>query len=253
MTEHWAVRAHALARLFHGEDAVAAKVVAGAFARLDAAEHTQRKRLYYAPRSRSRTYLPRPALLHMLVLSESEPYERIDECAGQVPERTLIARYVKHLVCIGAKRNSFHLALAVFRLLFNYDTAETMNAYELLLDEDDFVKEDYYYRARKRVLMGELEQRFPALERVQGRQSEERFVMAARQEQFADVVYAALEACTPWGTTCGDPASSQDAETQRLHALVHPPCLEALVARAGLPSPRARLAVPQLALVTAPV
>lgn len=188
----------------------------------------------------------------MLVMAESDRYERFDERRNVVPARITGIRYVKHLVWIAARRNSFHVAIALCRLLFDYSTPETMAIYDPLLAEGEFLKEDYYYRARKRILMREIEHRFPDIVRVQRARAEERFAAESDQEAWLDVVRATLEQCTPWGTSCpGDPArlavssDAADAELARLHVLIHPPCFEALVARAGLEPPGRRLAMPR--------
>lgn len=235
--------AHRLACVFHRNETIAAKVAENALARFESATIAQRKRLYYAPARQCKTYFPPPALLHMLVLAESQPFECAEELMGDVAPAVMAARYVKHLIFIAARRNSFHVSLAIARLLFAYTTTEAMRLYDALLDPDDFVKEDYYYRARKRLLMRELEQRFPGLHRVNARRSEECFAPAADQRAQWPLVLATLDACTPWGTECGGPAG----ELQRLHELVHPPCLLALTARVGLDAPSSRLAIPKVA------
>jgi len=247
----WALPAMRLTRLLHNDDAeVARRVVENALARLSGTAGAQRKRLYYgnSPK-RSKTYYPAPALLHMLVFAESEPFERYEEQRCAVPADTLRIRYIKHLIWIAARRNSFHVALAICRLLFSYTTSDTMAIYDSILQETDFLKSDDYYRARKRILMSESERRFPALTRVQGPRAEERFAHDPGQEAHFELVLTALEACTPWGTRCG---SDDDPELARLHLLIHPPCLAAIAARVGVAPPRERLALPHFEHVPIP-
>ncbi|HYC91728.1 MAG TPA: hypothetical protein VEO54_21090 [Thermoanaerobaculia bacterium] len=239
----------------HHDSAVSAAIAERALAGLDAAADAQRKRLYYARAAgpkQLKTFFPRDALLQFLVFSESEPFERSDEGRGGATQAAVATRYVKHLVSVSARRNSFHAALALCRLLFGYSTAETMEIYGALLHERDYVKEDYYYRARKRLLMREIEQRFSGVTRTRGPRSEERFAATHDQRPWREVVLAALTACTPWGSGCVDPRTlngrgdAEHPEVDRLHALIHPPCFRALTAHAGVAPPELRWAVPTI-------
>lgn len=252
--------AYRLASLFHCDGDVAAVIAERAMMRLDGAVDAQIKRLYYTPaaaESRSKIYFPHVALLQFLVFTESEPFELWSEQRGTVAPAMMALRYVKHLVATSARRNSFHAAVAICRLLFGYSTAETMAVYGALLHEDAMVKEDGYFRARKRVLMSEVEQRFEGVMRIRGRGAEERFAPAPEQERWSEAVFSALSVCTPWDSTCAAPAllaarpHDAEAEIGRLHALIHPPCFRALAAYAGMAAPEARLAFPRLDRPTA--
>lgn len=242
-----------LASLFHNDPPMAAAVAERAVMRLETAADAQFKRFYYATaQRRSKIHFPRPALLQLLVFTESEPFERISEQRGSVTPAMMVFRYVKHLVTVSARRNSFHAAVAVCRLLFGYSTAETMAIHGALLHEDERIKEDGYYRARKRLMMAELEQRFTGLVRVRGRAAEERFEPLGEQGAMRDAVFAALAACTPWASPCVAPAQlaarldDPEVEIDRLHALIHPPCFRALAAYAGVAAADVRLAMPRL-------
>jgi hypothetical protein len=249
-----------LASLFHHDPQFAAAVAERAVMRLESAADAQFKRFYYATaQRRSKIHLPRPALLQLLVFTESEPFERLSEQRGAIAPAMMAFRYVKHLVTVSARRNSFHAAVAVCRLLFGYSTAETMAIHGALLHEDERIKEDGYYRARKRLLMAELEQRFTGLVRVRGRAAEERFEPMGEQGAVREAVFAALAVCTPWASPCVAPAplaarpDDPDVEIDRLHALIHPPCFGALAAHAGVAAADARLAMPRLQCATAGV
>jgi len=253
LANEWLPRAQSLARLFHQDDSIAVMVVHRAAARLDDAFRKQRKRLYYRPGGeprRCKAYLPPAAVLQLLVFREWERFERRSEL-GDHPLDTpaFAARYVKHLVFISLRRNSFHVALTLCRLLFNYDTRRSMDIYESLLAAEEFVKEDYYYRARKRILMREVQRRFPMLQRVQGSRGEERFALPFDDHAGGAAVTAALEACTPWGTRCGDEGA--DPELQRCHTLIHPRCFET-AARGAAAGPLPRTAIPPFEKCHAP-
>src|SRR5689334_23835798 len=81
-------------------------------------------------------------------------------------EEDLLVYFIKHLVRITTKRNAFYVTLGVSRLLHSYSTLETMEIYNAVIGEPERVKDDYYYRSRKAVLMHEMSQRFGQLIRA---------------------------------------------------------------------------------------
>src|SRR5205814_2961716 len=107
-------------------------------------------------------------LLQRLVYIESELFERLLE--GQqktVQQDDLIIRYIKHLVRITTKHNSFYVTLGLCRLLYNYSTGETSEIYNLVLQDPERIRDDYYYRSRKKSLMQPTKDRFRNLSRRQ--------------------------------------------------------------------------------------
>ncbi|MGH9903873.1 MAG: hypothetical protein ACRD68_18850, partial [Pyrinomonadaceae bacterium] len=269
-------KAFRLAFFIHGSRETAVRVVAGAMARLEVTASAQGKRLYYRPTGRS----PHPRsgagglrskvsyselhLLQRLVYIESEPYEKQREQAGRgagaVGEEELLVHFIKHLVRISLKRNSFYVTVGTSRLLYNYNTAETMEIYNVVVQDPERVKDDYYYRSRKGVLMQELKERFGNLVRiVRGHHGEERFEAEPRSGRLAEVVSECLSLFTPWDTQCpvpsgfappadvipslshegGDPEDK--VEVNRMHAVLHPDCYGRLVAALGLAPPDQRL------------
>ena len=111
--------------------------------------------------------------------------------------------FIKHLVRITTKRNSFYVTLGLSRLLYNYTTPETMELYNLVIQDPDRVHDDYYYRSRKRVLRKEWKERFGTrLEVAKGARGEQRWRAGAHTPRQAALVRECLLWFTPWATPC---------------------------------------------------
>lgn len=272
-------RAFQLAFFIHGEREVASRIAVEAVARTEVAATAQKKRRYYHPVGRSSPSDPAAGaphrtkvsmegaqLLQRLVYVVSDPYERRQETAsrGELSEEDMIIRFVKHLVRLTVKRNSFYVSLGVGRLLHDYGTSDAMDLYSLVVGDPGRSRDDYYYRSRKRQLMKELEERFAGLlEVVRGARGETRF-RVHDDDTGRELVGKCLQAFTPWDTRCtvpsdfdpqsqeleslvfadDDPDREHPVELRRMHALLHPGCFQALVASLGLEAPGQRLQVP---------
>lgn len=261
----------------HRDRSIALDIAARALARLEVAATSQDRRLRYEPRRPSRTrnrisYGERH-LLQQLVFAESEPYERRRERDGATPmsEAQGIVYFVKHLVRIGSRRNSFYATLGMARVLHDYGTSEAQALYEAVVQDPDRVKEDDYWRAAKKRLMAELESRFGERLRVlRTPRGEERFATVQHSERWAATVDEALTVFTPWDSDCPvpprsdpraadlpdltspDPGEEAEVELRRVHAVVHPPCWRRLAAAVGLEAPARRLCVPDLGTTPGP-
>lgn len=291
-TEEVLNKAYHLAYFLHQDKGVAIRIVAAATLKLNVAMAVQSKRLYYVPVGRfsrgesrrtdgirSKTLFSDLHLLQRLVYVESEPYERQKERAAQatppgVPavgdpatEEDLLVYFIKHLVRITTKRNAFYVTLGVSRLLHSYSTLETMEIYNAVIGEPERVKDDYYYRSRKAVLMQELTQRFGQLIRACRRQrGEERFETQPGTTEHRSLVRECLRLFTPWDTLCPVPSdfdpfksviasltskSSADEnriEISRIHAVLHPDCFGRLIAGFGYNPPEKRMELPRFFL-----
>jgi hypothetical protein len=278
--EEMAGRAFALAYFIHGDSSAALSVVREALAKLEVAAAAQSKRLYYTPTRRALWRRPTNAngrtkvslsdlhLLQRLVYVESEPYERERERRREaLREDDLLIHFVKHLIRISIKRNSFYVALGVSRLLHDYTTSETMEIYNVVVQDPERVKDDYYYRSRKGRLLQEIKERFDDLLSVRRVQrGEERFQTADESGEFSELVAECLRHFSPWQTACPvprgyDPTSDEiptlssahlgeedKAEINRIHAVVHPDCYELLTSSLKLEPPAQRLSVPRFNL-----
>ncbi|MBV8856956.1 MAG: hypothetical protein JOZ02_08510 [Acidobacteria bacterium] len=278
--EEMAGRAFALAYFIHGDRGVALSVVCEALSKLEVAAAAQVKRLYYTPTrrplwrrsappgGRTRVSLSDLHLLQRLVYVESEPFERARERRREVlRDDDLLVHFVKHLIRISIRRNSFYVALGVSRLLHDYSTSETMEIYNVVVQDPERVKDDYYYRSRKGRLLQEVKERFEdfvSVCRVQ--RGEERFQTADSPGAFAELVAECLRQFSPWHSACPvpsgyDPTTDEiptlssahlgdedKAEINRIHAVVHPDCYELLTGSLRLAPPALRLSVPRFNL-----
>jgi len=282
-------KAYRLAYFLHQDKGTAIRIVAAATLKLNVAMAVQSKRLYYIPVGRfsrgesrrtdgirSKAVFSDLHLLQRLIYGESEPYERQKELAAQAgspdvrvdgdpaSEEDLLVYFIKHLVRITTKRNAFYVTLGVSRLLHSYSTLETMEIYNAVIGEPERVKDDYYYRSRKAVLMHEMYQRFGQLIRVsRQRRGEERFETQQGSSEQRSLVRECLRLFTPWDTQCFVPRdfdplktviarltskSSDDENTveiNRIHAVLHPDCFGRLVAAFGYGPPEERMELPR--------
>jgi hypothetical protein len=288
-TEEVLNKAYRLAYFLHQDKGIATRIVAAATLKLNVAMAVQSKRLYYIPvgrfsRGESRRTDPFRNkalfsdlhLLQRLLYSESEPFERQKELAvpasppgvradgDTASEDDLLVYFVKHLVRITTKRNAFYVTLGVSRLLHSYSTLETMDIYNAVIGEPERVKDDYYYRSRKGVLMHEMYQRFGQLIRAcRQRRGEERFETQPGTSEQRSLVRECLRLFTPWDTQCPVPSDFDPLKTiiarltskigedenrievNRIHAVLHPTCFGKLVAAFGYGAPEGRVEVPR--------
>jgi hypothetical protein len=288
-TEEVLNKAYRLAYFLHQDRGIAIQIVSAATLKLNIAMAVQSKRLYYVPVGRfsrgesrrtdafrNKALFSDLHLLQRLLYVESEPYERQKErvavagppgvhAAGDTPsEEDLLVYFIKHLVRITTKRNAFYVTLGVSRLLHSYSTLETMEIYNAVIGEPERVKDDYYYRSRKGVLLHEMYQRFGDLIRTcRQRRGEERFETQQGSSELRSLVRECLRLFTPWDTQCHVPqdfdplksviasltskssADENEVEVSRIHAVLHPNCFEKLVAAFGYCPPEKRIELPR--------
>jgi hypothetical protein len=261
-------RAFQLAYYILREEQAAVIAAREAVSALDVTLVRQDKRVHYLSSHRTKVSLGELQMLQRLVYFASEPEERRQEERG-VPEDSLVTHYIKHLVYITGRRNSFFVALGLSRLLHNYTTAETAQIHELVTQDPDRGRDDSYYRRRKAQLMRELQERFDGLLAVQrGARGEERFQALPDPQAHLARVKECLREFTPWETYCNlpaafdphtdelpslcfrgdDPDGEHEVEIRRLHALLHPDCFERLLVALRLEEPAKRLEVPKFQL-----
>ena len=288
-TEEVLNKAYRLAYFLHQDKSMAIRIVAAATLKLNVAMAVQSKRLYYIPVGRfsrgesrrtdgirNKALFSDLHLLQRLVYGESEPFERQKELAAQAgppgvradgdpaTEEDLLVYFIKHLVRITTKRNAFYVTLGVSRLLHSYSTLETMEIYNAVIGEPERVKDDYYYRSRKGVLMHEMYQRFGELIRAcRQRRGEERFETQPGTSEQRSLVRECLRLFTPWDTQCPVPRDfdplrtviarltskngddENKIEVHRIHAVLHPECFGTLVAAFNYRPPEERIELPR--------
>jgi hypothetical protein len=270
-------KAFQLAYFIHGNKVTALKVVISSLERLETAVAAQDRRLYYTPSStqaslrdrrngfRYKVSLNESHLLQRLIYLMSEPFEierELSDSAPCIEEEDMIIHYLKHLVHITVRRNSFYLTLGISRLLHNYTTGETLDIYTAV-GQPDRISDDDYFRSRKRLLMQEIKKRFGSLVGIcKGPRSEERFITQDCSDRKARLVEYCLELFVPWNTPClitetptdgnvsgfklrhRDPDAEHTVEVDRFHTLIHPHCYRNLIQGLGLDRPFSRLQIP---------
>lgn len=265
-------KAFRLAWFIHCDKEIATQVASEALSKLEVACAAQDKRLYYTPTGRPSSRVARtkvsmgePHLLQRLVYISSDERERRKEQTGQVTDEEMTIHYIKHLVRITTKRNSFYVALGLSRLLHSYSTMEAARIYGVVVQDPDRVRDDYYYRSRKGCLMRELKDRFGSLiSVVRGQRGEERFQTQETSMKIRELIKDCLRAFTPWNTPCvvpeghdplsdtisslsfdgDDPDQEHEVEVNRMHAILDPGCFERLTDSLALELPEDRLGIP---------
>ncbi len=270
-------QAYALAFYLHGDADTAARITVAALAKLAVASAAQDKRLYYTPtgraqarKARNKVSFDEPHLLQRLVYIESEPFEREkEEQRETLCETDLLIFFIKHLVKITVRRNSFYVTLGVSRVLHNYSTSETMEFYNLVMQDPDRIGEESYYRAAKGRVMQEVKERFGTwLTIARGQRGEERFLSQENASPFTELIRDSLQHFTPWMTKCvvpqnftpldqdipaltfadSDPDGEHCVEVRRIHSILHPDCFERLAMALQYEPPGSRLEVPKFAI-----
>lgn len=272
--DEWLDKAFQLAFFLHNNRETAKRIAVNAMNKLETASNAQFKRYYYTPTgrpehsraTRSRVSLNDLQLLQRLVFVESEIFEHRQEAEQKATEKNLLKFFIKHLVRISLKRNSFYVTLAVSRILHNYPTSDAMEIYNVVVQDPERVHDDYYYRSRKGVLMKELKARFgDMLETVKVNRGEERFKTKTECENLCETAKESLKFFTPWSSHCAlpekfdpfddiikpfyfdknDPDAEHRIEVNRIHATIHPNCFNRLTKALNLPSPEEKMEIPK--------
>lgn len=215
-------------------------------------------------------------LFHYLTFSLCEKIEiaQEDDClAGRAPltKETMIIRYIKHLIYLSLSHKSFHLAVGLGRILYNYSYSETSRMYEIgVAQSGDFNKSDVHYRDWKKIIFDKLRSRFEGfVTAVEKSRGERRFETCRGSGDLTRFVEACLSLFTPWGSCCVlphtfckgkmdvpalqspqegsnnfDPDDEHIIEKNRMHTIIHPCCFSRLVLALELDPPGSRLEVP---------
>ncbi len=272
--DEWLNRAFQLAYFLHGDRETASEIAVNAMNKLETASNAQFKRNYYTPMgrsenaraTRSRVSMNDLQLLQRLVFVESEVFERSKEKSQKLHKNNLVTYFIKHLVRISLKRNSFYVTLGISRILHSYATSDAMEIYNIVMQDPDRIHDDYYYRSRKGVLMKELKSRFDdSLEVVRVNRGEERFLSQEADKNLKETVRSSLQFFTPWKTDCTvpeefnplddeiqafkfekeDPDQEHRIEVNRIHAALHPNCFCRLTNSLRLPPPEEKMEIPK--------
>ncbi|HJQ70800.1 MAG TPA: hypothetical protein VKA70_17630 [Blastocatellia bacterium] len=263
-----------LAYFIHDDPSSAMHIAISALRKLKVASKAQSRRAYYTPTgqsgyraARTKVSLSDLHMLQRLIYIESEVYERIAEEKQKesLGQTHMIIRFIKHLVKNTIKRNSFYVSLGLSRVLYNYTTAEAIEIYNLVVQEPERARENYYYRSQKAGLMRELKERFGDMLRVRkAKHGEERFEAQEDPKHYLELIGTCLLQFMPWQSKCVLPADfnpiasvvapllfkgnhpdeEHSIEMNRIHTLLHPSCFKGLVLALGLDCPDQRIEVP---------
>lgn len=272
-------KAFDLACYILGDGELSSQVAMNSVLRLETVARAQDRRFYYTPtgrsagsqshgiRARNLIILNEHHLLQSIIYDETEKHEKLIESSQKsIDEKRFLVHFIKHLVKITLKHNSFYVTLGLSRLLFNYSTAEAAEIYNLIIQDPSRVKDDYYWRSRKARLMNQIKDRFgPLLQVTRVSKGEERFVSDPESADKYQLVRESLEKFMPWGSGCplpqgrspidgeieslafrgGDPDDEHGIEISRIHALMHGECFERIVAGLNYDPPIERLELPR--------
>lgn len=269
-----------LAYFIIGEKKFAIRITSEALARLEVTVTTQKKRSYYllagrgigSGKASNKVSLSKTQLLQRLVYSVSERYEQDQETPfhlSVLSEDDMIIRYIKHLIKITLRRNSFYVTVGFGRILYNYPTNETIKIFEFLSQNPAGGPDDDFYRHKKKDLLGEIKRRFgKLLHSIKVEHGEERFESHSDQRRFLNLVNECLHRFSPWDSSCVLPErydafndeipqllpqgnnieAKQRAEVNQIHSVIHPVCFKRVVTGLRLAPPDQRQDLPSFFL-----
>jgi len=231
-----------------------------------------RKRYRLAPDDfRQKLIMNDELALQFLTFKLCERLEKAQESAGlagrgPLPDESyFVLRYIKHIIYKTVQHRSFHVAVGVCRLVYDFSKKETTQIYETLVQDLRLRKDDQMYKDWKLGLTRALhEKRFPGLLNLQeGQQGVKQFHRRDEQGQVAEVTCHALTLFSPWGTSCllpeiptrryrfdefrfvgRNPDAESRVEERRMYAAINPMCFSRLLTLLGLGAESDRLALP---------
>lgn len=266
-----------------GDRESAEQVVVESMDEWESSWDNQQHRAYYKPRLRRAPNMvslsPRSLLQH-IVCEKTLDFEKAHEEAflsgrGTLTVRTLLLRFVKHLLLESMSSRSFKVAVGICRVLHKYDHATTKRICGLLYqrDQDRLVEgkidnhTDDEYRREKMELVNELVKRFEHFVSVYyGPRREKRFISDARSREWYDYIKECLTLLTPWGTEHTLPPTFEPkkfniaglifvgrrcddrwhrTEENRMHTIIDPECFARLVKACEASVPEQQVDVPQ--------
>lgn len=273
-------RAFELSYFIHPNTKVALRIAEAAVCKLDYTIGRQGRRSHYVPDDRrsqgllrrslraTKINLSEEHLLQLLVYTESDSWERSSEygySSRPLTAEDLVIRFIKRLVQITVKRNSFYVTLGIGRLLYEYETSQVRQMYDVLMQDQARFKDNSYLRKQKKVLIREMIEHFDRMIRtIRTSQGEDRFLSQPLTGHMINLVRECLVRFTPWNSSCVIPerfdplgkipalyfsrAESDDEsqiEMNRIHTIIDPNCFSRLIQSLGFAPPDERLRVPQ--------
>lgn len=265
-------KAFQLAFFIHPHEETAFQITTKAFELWDVICERQDKRRYYnlkgrllgtqeIRKQRVKVSMQEEQLLQRLICKLSEEYESSSDWHDTVNEEGLLISYLKHLILLVLKHNSFRVMVGISRVLHRYSNREAVKLYTTLApnrstqDLANLERESKRYKSR---IMTQLKERFGSFITPCCIEQEERFVTVKDPDRFAalfKVVEDCLDRFKPWSTECvksqedfifndKHPDSEYHIELKRIHSLIHYHCFSWLTSSLALPAAKQRLEIP---------
>jgi len=203
-TEQQINQAFHLAYFIHQDRAVARQIAMKAVRDLDASMTRQDKRYWHDAGQRNTIGLSEEHMLQRLVMIASEQFEQVRENAlDRIDEEALLIHFIKHLVRATYKLTPFYTTLGVCRILHNYSTTEMQEIDSVVMQDPDGGRDASFIRARKKVLIAELQKRFgELLTQSRGPRMEIRFSSHEDPTSFLELARSCRIAFSPWFVSC---------------------------------------------------
>lgn len=270
------VRAFQLAFFIHPNKDIALEITSNAFEMWEVICERQDKRHYYNLRGRflanqekkkqrSKVYMHEEQLLQRLIYKLSENYELTATWSKSVDEEGLLVCYLKRLLPMMLKHNSFSAVVGMSRILHKYSNRETVKIYMSLApnrttqDIANIERESKRYKSK---FFSQLKESFGNFLSISKQENEERFEIVKDPDKFLillELVEDCLDRFKPWATECissfndfifndDNPDNEFLVELKRIHSVIHYKCYTQLTTTLNLVYPKDRLEIPLFSL-----
>lgn len=271
------LKAFQLAFFIHPNKDMALEITENAFEMWDVICERQDKRRYYnlkgrllanqeKKKQRVKVNVHEEQLLQRLIYKLSEDYELTPIWSKNTDEEGLLICYLKRLLSMVLKHNSFSTAVGISRVLHKYSNRETVELYMLLAPNrttQDIANIERESKRCKSKLISQLKEFFGEFISISKNEKEERFETVKDPHKLLllfDLVEDCLERFKPWVTECmnslndfvftnDDPDNEYPIELKRIHSLIHYNCYRQLTAALSLAPPKDRLEIPLFSLM----
>lgn len=271
------IKAFELAFFIHPNKNIAVEITSNAFEMWEVLCERQDKRRYYnlkgrllgnqeIKKQRVKVYMQKEQLLQRLIYNLSEEYELTSSWCKSIDEEGLLICYLKHLLSIILKHNSFSVVVGISRVLHRYSNRETVELYMSLASNratQDFVNIERESKRHKGKIIDQLKETFADFITCSKSENEERFEPIKDHNKFSflfRIVEDCLERFKPWATECvksfndftfndNNPDNEYPVELKRIHSVIHYDCYKQLTASLNLANPKERLEIPLFSLV----
>lgn len=269
-------KAFQLAFFINPNKDIALEITSNAFEMWEVICERQDKRRYYSlkgrilgnkerKKRRTKVNMQEEQLLQRLIYKISEEYELDQNWCKTIDEEGLLICYLKRLLSIILKNNSFSTIVGISRVLHKYTNKETVELYMSLSpnratqDIANIERESKRYKSK---LVNQLKDSFNGLISLSKNENEERFTIVKDSNKFNflfNIVEDSLNRFKPWATECinsfndfifndDNPDNEYAIELRRIHSVIHYNCYTYLTKTLNLDFPKERLEIPLFSL-----